>query len=160
MDEFSKLAALGPAQMELFCAAESGDASAAADALQAGADPNFMVLGFTPLSLAAFRGRLGPLAAMLESGRANAGIADKEGNAPLMLAAKNGRADCALALAGHSNALARNAQGKRASDLARDSGFLELAALLSARELAEEEKLAIEGAAAQARRAVHGAGRV
>ena len=140
MDEFARLSALGPVQMDLFAAAESGDERAAAEALAAGADPNFMILGFTPLSLAAHRGRLGPLLAMLSCGRARTDIADKEGNAPLMLAAKNGHGACAEALAGHSDLLARNAQGKRASDLAREAGCMELAGRLAARELAQEEK--------------------
>jgi ankyrin repeat protein len=79
------------ANEQLCDAAECGDMAGIAAALQAGADPNARVYGWTPLSKASFRGHSTAIVALLAAG-AHVDGASRLGHTPLMLAAVHNKA--------------------------------------------------------------------
>jgi ankyrin repeat protein len=81
---------------------------------------------------ASLQGRTDVVAALLD-GRAPIETTDVEGNTPLMLAAREGRADTVkLLLSRGARAGARNNDGQSAQDMAVAAGYPKVAAMIKA----------------------------
>jgi uncharacterized protein len=121
---------MSSANEKLRDAAERGNVAEIERLVAAGADPNAVVVDWTPLQKAAVYGQVAAMAALLKAG-ARVDGADSAGQTPLILAAANGQTAAidALLAAGANVNHARN-NGNTALHLASMGGRLDAARVL------------------------------